>query len=122
MPVLQGLEFPASLGRQVAVKVASAYADDNYNIYCAEVEIARRSYHKYALAARVAKMHLLKLEKKRDKAAHDTTWFHTQANTFPDIDDPDWVIASAECREHLVSPAPTSSGNTTWILHITTIN
>lgn len=92
--------------------MASAYADDNYNIYCAEVEIARRNYHKHALAARVAKMHLLKLEKKRDKAAQDATWFHIQAETVPDIDDPEWVTASAEGCEDLVPPAPTS-GNTT---------
>jgi hypothetical protein len=88
--------------------VASAYADDNFNIFRAEVEIARRTYHKHSLAARVAKMHLLKLEKKLDKAAHDATWFHVQANAVPAIDDPEWVTASAEFRD---PQAPNNSGN-----------
>ena len=91
--------------------MASAYADDSYNICCAEVEIARRTYHKHVLAAQVAKMHLSKLVKKRDKAAQDATWFHIQAKSVPDIDNSEWVTASAESCEELVPPAPTS-GNT----------
>lgn len=104
------------MGPRYARKIASVYANNNFNIIRAKVEIARRTYYKQALVARVAKMHLLKMERALDKAAHDTAWFLVRADAVSDIDDPEWAEAGTEWvdarAEHVDPQLVRDFGNT----------
>jgi hypothetical protein len=91
----QGLCLPASLGRQAAVKIASAYADEQFKAYRADAEAAERRYQQQLLATQASKMHVLKLRRKLDQIARDASWFHLQAAGITSIEDPDWNAPSA---------------------------